>query len=88
MKITRTAYNADYNFLECLHCHNLTELYRNTGTDPQKLLEVREGYERRHSTDSACASYALESAIHDLEREPALDARALAMHVLGTKSFA
>ena len=69
MKLIRTTYHSDGNYLECKHCHDLTELYRNTGEDPQKLMEVREGYEERHSTDAGCCSYALESACHELERK-------------------
>ena len=69
MKIARTAYNSRFNYLECLHCGNLTELYRTTGNDPQKLMEVREAYEERHATDSGCCGYALQAAVHDLERK-------------------
>lgn len=94
MKFARTVHHFDTNCLECLHCGDLTELYRNTGSDPQKLLEVRESYEARHSSDAACFKYQNDNAPHDMERETicprpaALDARAVAMHVLGTKSFA
>ena len=68
MKLVRTLYHSDGNYLECKHCHDLTALWRSTGSQPQKLMEVREDYEIRHSTDAGCCSYALEAKEHELER--------------------
>jgi hypothetical protein len=85
MKITRTTYHSEFNSLECLHCGDQTELYRETGTNPHKLMEARENYEARHSSDAACKQFR-EAAQHEIEREPrtaVLDARSLAMHVMG-----
>lgn len=67
MKILRTKYHAETNSLECPHCGDETELYRNTGSDPEKLMQVREEYELNHIDAMACKMYQAKVE-HELER--------------------
>lgn len=88
--MANTVYRHDLNALECLHCTETVELRRETGSDPELLMQVREQYEMDHAKchqykDIRKAQQAREFRTEG-QRRKFHEARAKALRVLGCSS--